>query len=161
MLVKCGMIRAAKHIIAGIILGYQHVKHALHKVLWPTGWAGITLFAHAFRVIGAVWSCFSSCHSVHKSFLAMVRLHCPLPQILNQPCSPPCWSEIVVTPWRKFPQCMGLKDSSFLTDFCGAKFEVNALIVHLRWLNLFLSLAEECRREPEMSCQIQTNSIIL
>lgn len=132
----------------------------LHYLLMPLG--SLELFGHGYQVLCCfLKKCFPSCHSVHKSFLAMVRLHCPLPQILNQPCSPPCWSEIVVTPWRKFPQCMGLKDSSFLTDFCGTKFEVNALIVHLRWLNLFLSLAEECRKEPEMSCQIQTNSIIL
>lgn len=56
MLVKCGMVRAAKQITSGIIPGYQHLKHALHKVLWPMGWAEMTLFAHAVRVIGAIWS---------------------------------------------------------------------------------------------------------
>ena len=49
----------------------------------------------------------------------------------------------------------------FFPDFFGAKIEVTALIIHLRLLNLFLSLAEECRKEPEVSCQNWTNSIIL
>lgn len=169
MLVKCGMVRAAKHITSGIVLGYHNLKHALHKVLWHMGSAGITLFAHAVRVAGAVWS------RIPGSLLLLKKMLSFMPFCAQKFSG---YSKVVLSPFTDtqpvmlpsllvwnycytLEKCMGLKDSSFLTDFLRAKMEVNALIIHLRWLNLFLSLAEECRREPEMSCQIWTNSIIL